>query len=184
MDKPKEKFKGKDYITLGISLIAITLSVTSFYFQYFRENHSLKASATMDLKDWASSNTLITIRGVLINYGNRTEILYSGKIKFEHGYDNLTLSPSIGPIVLKPGEATSFEMKDSISFALEEVGYKGSNEDTIYLTPQLEFVTVSPNGDDKYSKYFFNTLIYFKPSDNWSTKSDKPKKTKWMDLFK
>jgi len=184
MDKSKEKLKGKDFITLGISLIAITLSVSSFYFQYFRENHSLKVSASANLEDWASKNTLIIIRGVLINYGNRTEVLYSGKIKFEHRYDNLTLAPSIGPIVLKPGEATSFEMKDSISFAVEEVGYKSSNQDSIYLTPQIEFVTVSPNGQDKYSKYLFDTYCYFEPSDNWSSVGDKTKKTKWMELLK
>lgn len=96
----------------------------------------------------------------------------------------MTLASSIGPIVLKPGEASSFEMKDSISFALEEVGYKSSDKDTIYLTPQVEFITVSPEGNDKYSKYFFDTLSYFEPSDNWSIKGDKQTKTKWTELLK
>lgn len=189
MDKTKERLTRKEYITIGISIAAIAVSITNFYFQYFRENHSLKISARFDLTDWASSKTGITVSGVLVNDGNRPEILYSGRIKFEHGRANVTLSPLIGPIVLKPGEVTSFEMKDTsinaVSFALDEVGFKSADKDTTYLIPEAEFVTVSPNRDDKRTMYFFDTLSYFEPSDNWSIKGDyKQTGTKWVELLR
>ncbi len=184
MPKIEEKLKMKDYVTLSISIIAICLSSFGFYFQYFRVNHSLKVSiVSSNLDDWSSSNTVMIIRGVFANYGNRTEIMYLGRAKIPSKTGSVQIG-TIGPLVLKPGEASTFEIKDSIAFALDNAGFESTNKDTIYLTPEIEFEAVSSEGYKK-TLYTLDTFCYFKPSDNWTPKNLLQNKDFiWKDLLK
>jgi hypothetical protein len=183
MPKTKEKLNTKDYITLSISILAICLTSFGFYFQYFRVNHSLKVSVSADLDDWSSSKAVMTIHGVFANYGNRTEIMTFGTAKIPSSIGSVQLG-TIGPIVLMPGEASTFEIKDSIAFALDNAGFNSINKDTIYLNPEIEFGAVSTEGYKK-TLYTLETFCYFKPSDNWTPKNKSQEKNFfWTELLK
>lgn len=179
--KQTHTLKIKDYTTFIISILAFALSISNFYFVYFRVNHSLKVSASADLSDWGSSDGLLIVKGVLLNDGNKTEILYSGQLTIGTEGNYLLLS-KIGPYVLKAGEAISFSMTDSITHAVELVGKWNASQDSLFLDANIQFASVSSKGTDFNLNYNLGTFCYYEPSDNFSFNRDTTTQVKWMKL--
>jgi len=93
-----------------ISLIALVVAFVSLYFQFFYEKESLFVSVVnMDFQ-----NSEIQCEPVIINKGTETVVMNRVSLKFGNNPSIDVQSVAKGPFILKPGEAVSFLMKDSL----------------------------------------------------------------------
>lgn len=175
------KFKPIEIISLLIAIAAFIISYISFYYQYLKTEHSLKISAYYDLNDWSRKNTTILTNGVIANYGNTTEVLYSGQLNIGDSGEYATCS-RIDPIVLKPGEAKTFALSDSLNFIVDNLGAWDNKRENATFTVWLDLVVVSPDGDNKHLKYSLGNLQYNDPSENYNAIKDSATSNRWVLL--
>jgi hypothetical protein len=82
-------FAVKDFIALGFSLVALTLSVASFYFTNFRLDNKLQvrvAEITLDnsSEDSANPEFFVVVRVAFTNAGNRPAVVLSAMYQFSN----------------------------------------------------------------------------------------------------
>lgn len=80
-------FAVKDFIALGFSMVALTVSVASFYFTNFRIDNKLQARVaeiTLDTSSEPSTNpeVYVVVRVAFTNAGNRPAIVLSAMYQF------------------------------------------------------------------------------------------------------
>ncbi len=94
-----------------LSLVAVVISVFAIYTQSFRVDHDLKAKVfqpTIDLFRGSIESSLL-----IANRGNQSEIIVSAKYVAyidKHPRFEANSSPSLGPVIMKPGEASIFKL--------------------------------------------------------------------------
>lgn len=192
-DNERKQVKSRDWlfksIPIILSTLALSLSITSFYFQFMRETHSVKATvAKFDLDDWATVKTSATARGVIVNAGNKYEIVNSTVLV---GGDKSKLNNAAyitfgkkqgGPFVLKPSEAVPFEVIGDIEWAIKNEGRPSADKDTYMLDIGVDFLFVTPDGKEKRSTYWIGTLMYYELSDNFKFQPITTSANQWIEL--
>lgn len=73
--RTQPSFAVKDYITLGFSMVALTLSVASFYFTNFRFDRLQARVAEITSEFTSDQGTFVVVRLAFINSGNRPTIV-------------------------------------------------------------------------------------------------------------
>jgi hypothetical protein len=178
------------WISVTLSVLALAVSIFSLYFQFLRSVHEIRATvAHFDLADWANGNTTATAKGVILNAGNQSEIIFEVKPlmgDLQEGGGSYTIFPHTkGPFVLKPGEAVPYELSSTpLRENFEEQGNWDAKNETSELDVAVDFVAVSPQGPSKDILYRVGALTYNDPSDNFSFKPDIGFGNQWTELLK
>lgn len=166
----------KDRVALAGSVIAIIISVVSFFKDNLFGQHVLRASVvainTMNPEKELRATVL------LVNSGKHTEVLY--KARFIYSADLNTTGGSlskeeVGPVVLEPGQATLVELRSPFPSIddLRQMGRLKEGAGTLHLGVVLDALT--PSGDLKEEsriykitelKFSGNDLVGAKPKPN------------------
>lgn len=126
-------------IGLVLSILAFVLSLYNFINQHFANQHVLKA-AVISLHEDAET---MSAKLLLVNTGKNYETLYSARFLFD---GDTYGKASLGPLVLKPGEARVEILSDPLPSAksLRDSGILEPNEDKVHIA--VEFLPVTHDG--------------------------------------
>jgi hypothetical protein len=157
------KLRMVDYFTIPFSFIALLISAGAFYIKDIKTIHSLKAtaSAALEVAGDRDHTSFVVINGYVVNTGNRTEILLSEVPSFWVKKQNPKIEDISNadqkPIVLKPGDATTFKLRDTTLMPAEKAiplfyGTDSSKIESAYDF-YVTFNFLTPKGYPKAIKY-------------------------------
>jgi hypothetical protein len=105
------KISAINIFTLTTSSVAIIITVLSFYLTYIHVNHSLKVAVTNDTLSYSSKFAELNIDAILLNYGNRPEVLLSSKLMIVSNYGTLEYDEK-QPSIIKAGETSLVQFRE------------------------------------------------------------------------
>jgi hypothetical protein len=163
-----------------ISTVALLISASSFYFTYFRVNHSLELAVVKSGPSDNETPCSFSVDTILLNKGNRTETFLSAELIFV-GEDTVFFpASSKGPFVLKSGDALPLriEVKFNDNGVFENgpkwSGEKGNRKAEVEMVLQVS--AIDSKGRELQKRITLGKLVYEEDPNNYFTFSDSPSK--------
>jgi hypothetical protein len=184
--KPKRKWFSFSVTT---SLIALGLSLWTFYFTYLHVEHALQLSVVRAGGDDSALPTTFDTDILLLNPGNRTETLISLDVIFGNATDGThAFDPRLrkGPYVLKPGEALPLKVSWELTKDMFEnvADWSGPEAEKIAKgLISLRLSAVSADGEEIRRRVPIGTFEYYEASDELRFKVSASDAAKFHDLL-
>lgn len=175
----------KDKIAIVASVIAIAISITTFFKDNIFGQHALKASVVAI--DSRSDESKLYADILLVNPGKHSEILFRAQFIFSDNLSKgggLLSSESIGPIVLEPGKAALVRLESSnpTIAGLRENGTIKDAQDGFHVG--VVFDVLTPSGELREdSKIFRITEFHFAGEDHVGSKPRPKDNNGFIDLI-
>nr|WP_315182928.1 hypothetical protein [uncultured Albidiferax sp.] len=184
--KPKRKWFS---FSVVVSLVALALSLWTFYFTYFHIEHTLQLSVVRAGGDDSELPVTFDTDILLLNPGNRSATLLSLEVTFgEATGGTWTYDPRLrkGPYVLKPGDALPVNVSWMLTKDMFEnvADWSGAElERTAKGVMSLQLSAVSSDGKEIRRKIQIGTFEYYEPSDELRFKASQSDGSKFVDLL-
>jgi len=184
--KPKRQWLSFSVIT---SLVALAISLWTFYFTYIHVEHALHLSVVRAGADDSELPVTFDTDILLLNPGNRVATLISLEVTFG-GADGgtWTYDPRLrkGPYVLKPGDALPVNVSWKLTKDMFEnvADWSGPDlERKATGTVFLQLAAVSADGKELRRKLRVGTFEYYEPSDELRFNVSATDAAKFQDLL-
>jgi hypothetical protein len=170
---------------LVTSTIALIVSLTAFYFTYFRVSHSLQLGV---IKSDVSDNETpvdFTADLILLNKGNQTETLLSAELRFVGGDTLMFTKSRKGPIVLKPGDAFPLRIETKLEESSFEIGAKWSGTEGTRKAETamvLQISAVDANGRQVTKNITLGNFVYEELNNYFTYRDSASKELSLVEL--
>jgi hypothetical protein len=193
---PKENRLIK-FAPLVISILALAVSSLSFYFQNLNTKHELKIRHTQLIPQRdSSSDDKMTVTSVVVNEGNRSEVItFANLITLVRDSASIlqgviNISNTVGLFVIKPNEPIAFSLETSYNSILQNIRKEMTlnkivNRNYVYKCDiKLILEYLRPNGKfNIYTTKVFD-FTYSDKSYTFNGFRQDPEKDEFIDLFK
>lgn len=102
--------KKENYVSIIISVVALLISLSGIWLQFFRQSHDLSASVYNVVGPLKSGELTADI--VFVNRGNQDEVVMSAYFIFDESKARVGVrsEEQLGPLVIKKGDANTYHL--------------------------------------------------------------------------
>jgi len=154
--KSTPAFTTKDYVSITLSVIALTTSLLGFYFSNIRVEDNLHAKIVDVYPIRSKNGDTVVLSTVFINSGNRQAVLLApwySKADTTNSYDGATgaifENDADFPLIMEPKQVKLIKLKISVKALNLNVNYSGKSRG----------LRISSSNDTTYNQYL--QLIYY-----------------------
>lgn len=163
----------KDKLTIIGTIVALTISLVTFFRDNLFGQHILKASVVYFDSDSDPSKWKANI--LLVNSGKHTEVLFNANFIFAadlaRGGGSI-LKEAVGPIVLEPGKATVLHLEATAptNEVLQEDGLLRSAQSGVHVGVLFNALTPSDELRDDHDKIYRLTELKYSGTNRYGAK--------------